>query len=171
MACIADTFQYDGSMDGLTGLAEERGISRATKQVQFLEVEGDETNRPGQSHVLDLASDMEDHGKRARIIIGARRTCYGIKVRAENQWWQWAVRGGWRCCPNDVVIGTTQRFKLMRRNGQTCFRELPVQIGFCLLKADRGGNGVTFSDQVVQVLFEAMMISRHVGLIPSGGFR
>ena len=104
MARIADTFQYDGTMDGLAILTEERGIGRATKQVLFLEVEGDETNRPGQPHVLDLASNLEHHSKRARIIIGARRACYGIKVRAEDQWWQRAVRGGWRCCPNDVAI-------------------------------------------------------------------
>ena len=104
MARIADTFQYDGAMDGRTGLAEERGIGCATKQVLFLEVEGDETNRPDQWHFSNLASNLEDHGKRARIIIGARRAFYGIEVRAEDQWRQWAMRGGRKRCRNDVAI-------------------------------------------------------------------
>ncbi len=133
MARIADTFQYDGSMDGLTGPAEERGIGRATKQVLFLEVEGDETNRPDQWHLSKLASDMEDHGKRARIVIGARRAFHRIEVRAEDQWWQWAVRGGGMRRRNDVAKGSTQCLELVGCDEKAGLRELAMQVRFCLL--------------------------------------
>ncbi len=63
---------------------------------------------------------------------------------------------------NQIMVSAVQGLERLLRDGQSCFRELSVEIGFCVLEAKRGREGMALADEAMQVFFEEVAINEHV---------
>lgn len=163
MTRIADAFQHDCSMNRFTILSQKRCIGGAAEQVLFFQVEAYETNRSGQFHGSDLASDLEHHREGAGVIIGAGRPLHSIEVRGDDQRGCGTVAlGVGNRGSNQIMVSAAQRLERLPRDGQACFRELSVEIGFCFLEANRRREWMTLAYEAMQVVVELIVINGHV---------